>query len=92
MEEGYDFREMGRQTVRRMCDEGEEVSISCSLPHTPVPELSAQRESALRKCWKAGRSVEHTKADEQHCWAVNSHSLKLHGFSGFHDIITSFTE
>lgn len=38
---------------------------------TSHPCPSAQRESALRKRWKAGGSVEHTKADEQHCWAVN---------------------
>lgn len=58
--------------MRRMCVDGEEVSIGCSLLHTLVPELSARRESAFRKCWKAASSEEHTQSDEQHCWAVNS--------------------
>lgn len=69
-------KEAGLQKVR-MCDEGEEVTVGRSLPHTPVPELSAQTESALRKCWKAGGSAEHTKPDEQHGWAVNIHSVML---------------
>lgn len=32
-----------------MWDGTEEVSIGCSSPHTPIPEGTAERESALRK-------------------------------------------
>lgn len=61
-----------------MCDGGEEVRIGCSTPHTPIPEGSAERESALRKRGRAGGTVKHTKppyaaCDQQSCWAVRVH-------------------
>lgn len=55
--------------------EKEEVSAGCSSPHAPIPEGTAEKESALRK---QGKQVvlwrtQTLSAQQQACWAVRVH-------------------